>query len=234
MGTSNNVDPSEIEHFNSIADQWWELKGDFAPLHKINPIRMDYIAKKINLAGLKVIDVGCGGGILSESLAKHGAIVTGVDMSPDPLRIAREHAVGEGLDIHYLQTTAEEIADREPGQFDVVCCMELLEHVPDPKSVINACRTLLKPNGMLFLSTISRTPKAMMLAIVGAEYLLRWVPKGTHTYEKFIKPSELASMARDAGLSFEDATGIVLNPLTQAFKLSSNTDVNYLAYCTLP
>ncbi len=229
-----NVDAAEIGKFDAVARTWWDETGDFKPLHQMNPIRLGYIIDRVGeLKGLKALDVGCGGGILTESLAREGAAVTGIDMAEKPLQVARLHAIESGLeDISYQQTTIEEFAASHAGEFDVVTCLEMLEHVPDPASVIATCHTLLKPGGHLLLSTINRNPKAYALAVVGAEYVLGLLPRGTHDYEKFIKPSELAAMLRAGSFQLEDVTGMTYNPLTETFRLGRDTDINYLASAT--
>lgn len=226
----NNVDINEINKFETIASRWWDLNGEFKPLHDINPIRLDYINNITNLKGKNVVDIGCGGGILSESMSASGAHVTGIDMGEGPLTIAKLHLHESGLDVNYIQTTAEKFAQKHPKKFDVVTCMELLEHVPDPQSTIKACAELVKPDGYVFFSTINRNPKAYALAVIGAEYLLGLLPKGTHDYAKFIKPSELEDWGRSASLSLKGLRGINYNPLTKYFSLSRDVSVNYIAY----
>ncbi len=226
---SNNVDPAEIAKFEALASRWWDPESDFKPLHDLNPIRMNYIDSFVNVAELTVADIGCGGGILSETLAKRGGIVTGIDMTDAPLKVAQLHALDEGVqNITYRQMTAEQLAEEQPGQFDVITCMEMLEHVPDPSSVMAAINTLLKPGGKAFFSTINRNPKSWLFAVVGAEYVLKLLPKGTHDYEKFIKPSELASCAREAGLKVTDFKGMSYNPVFKTFRLTGDVSVNYL------
>lgn len=224
-----NVDPSELAKFEALASRWWDPESEFKPLHELNPVRMNYIDTKVNVAELKVADIGCGGGILSETLAKRGGIVTGIDMTDAPLKVAQLHALDQGVqNLTYRQMTAEQLAEEEPGQYDVITCMEMLEHVPDPTSVMKAIYKLLKPGGKAFFSTINRNPKAFLFAIVGAEYVMNLLPKGTHEYRKFIRPSELANAAREADLKVLDFRGMTYNPLTKAFKLSSDVSVNYL------
>lgn len=225
-----NIDQAEIEKFEKLARTWWDLESEFKPLHEINPLRLDYISQRTPLAGKEVLDIGCGGGILTESLARSGAITTGIDMGEAPLQVARLHQHESGLDIDYRQVTAEALAQQCPGKFDVITCLEMLEHVPDPASVISACRQLLKPNGHLFLSTINRNPKAYLFAILGGEYLLKLLPAGTHDYQKFIKPSELAKAIRAENLCLKDITGMTYNPLTKVYRLGPDTDVNYLLH----
>ena len=228
-----NVDVNEINKFEAIANRWWDVNSEFKPLHQINPLRLNYIERLAGgLAGKRVIDIGCGGGILSESMALRDANVTGIDMGETPLSVARLHSLESGVDIDYQQITAEEIAEQNPAQYDVVTCMEMLEHVPDPGAVIQACSTLVKPDGHIFFSTINRNPKAFALMIVGAEYVLKMIPKGTHEYAKFIRPSELESWARTSGLKLEDISGMMYNPIFQSYKLGKDVDVNYLMHFT--
>jgi len=229
--TEQNVDPAEISKFEALASRWWDAESEFKPLHDINPLRLEYIDRRAKLNGKHVIDVGCGGGILTESMAGLGATVTGLDMGEAPLAVARLHQHESGVNVDYHQTTAEEFAASHPGQFDVVTCMEMLEHVPEPASVINACATLVKPGGHVFFSTLNRNPKSFLFAIVGAEYLLRLLPKGTHEYQKFIKPSELSSWIRQAGLNVSEITGMSYNPFTRTYSLGYDVDVNYLVHC---
>ncbi len=229
MQTQPNVNPSEIAKFEASASRWWDPEGEFRPLHEINPLRLGYIETWAELSGQRVLDVGCGGGILSESMALKGAQVTGIDMGEAPLGVARLHALESGAEIDYRRVTAEEFAEAEPNSFDVVTCMEMLEHVPDPASVVRACARLTKPGGMVFFSTISRTPKAYLQAIVGAEYLLGMLPRGTHDYSQFIRPAELAGWARAANLILRDLKGMGYSPLTRQFRLVRQVDVNYLA-----
>lgn len=227
-----NVNLDEIAKFEQVAHQWWDLHGDFKPLHQINPLRRQFIIQHVNdLFEKQCIDVGCGGGILSESLAQLGAKVTGIDMGEEPLNVAKLHALESGLDIHYQQITAEQKAQLNTESFDVVTCMEMLEHVPSPESVINACAKLVKPGGYVFFSTLNKTIKSYLLAIVAAEKLLKLVPNGTHDHDKFIKPSTLIQWAEAAGLKCIDATGIHYNPLTENHKLAPGLDVNYLLCC---
>ncbi len=228
-----NVDPNEIRKFDEIASRWWDTSSEFKPLHDINPLRLNYIDQHCEgLKGKKIIDVGCGGGILSESMAMRGADVTGIDMGETPLSVARLHSLETGVDLDYQQITAEQMAEEHTEVFDVVTCMEMLEHVPSPESVIQACTKLVKPGGKVFFSTINRNPKAFMLAVIGAEYLLNMIPKGTHEYAKFIKPSELEAQARQAGLEVKHMTGLTYNPLFQNYKLGRDVDVNYMMYFT--
>ncbi len=228
-----NVDPREIDKFDSLAQRWWDPDGDFRPLHDINPVRVGYIAARTELAGARVLDIGCGGGILAESLTRHGARVSAIDMADAPLAVARIHQLKSGLEIDYRQATAEEEAIASPAAYDVVTCLEMLEHVPDPASVVDACARLLRPGGHVFFSTINRNLKAFAMAIVGAEYLLRILPRGTHEYDKFIRPSELAGWARAANLEVREVTGMHYVPFTRNTRLGGNVDVNYLMHATI-
>ena len=226
-----NVDPNEIRKFDEIASRWWDENSEFKPLHEINPLRLNYIDQHVNgLKDKKIIDVGCGGGILSESMALRGGKVTGIDMGETPLSVARLHSLETGIELDYQQRTAEEIAEKEAGTYDIVTCMEMLEHVPSPESVIAACSKLVKPGGSVFFSTINRNPKSFLFAIIGAEYVLNMLPKGTHEYNKFIRPSELEAQARKADLTLQDIQGMTYNPIFQTYKLERNVDVNYLMY----
>ncbi len=225
----HNVDPDEIGKFEKLASRWWDPHSEFKPLHDINPLRLDYIDALVPLAGKRVIDVGCGGGLLTEGMAARGAEVTGIDMGEAPLSVARLHQHESGLAIDYQQATAEQMAARHAGEFDVVTCLEMLEHVPDPAAIIAACAQLVKDDGLIVLSTINRNPKSYLFAVIGAEYLLRLLPKGTHDYAKFIRPSEMEAWARAAGLQLTDLTGMSYNPLTQEYRLGSDVSVNYLA-----
>ncbi|BFM06761.1 bifunctional 2-polyprenyl-6-hydroxyphenol methylase/3-demethylubiquinol 3-O-methyltransferase UbiG [Halioxenophilus aromaticivorans] len=230
-----NADQSEIAKFDASADRWWDLNSEFKPLHDINPLRCNYIEAIQPVAELKLLDVGCGGGILSEALALRGAKVTGIDLAEQALEVAKLHALESQVDINYVKSSVEDFAEQNSNQFDVVTCLEMLEHVPEPESVIAALAHLVKPGGQVFLSTINRNPKSYGMMIVGAEYMLKMVPKGTHNYQKFIRPSELAAMARAAGLQVNDVTGMVYNPLLKNYKLSDNdVDVNYLMHLTKP
>ncbi len=228
--TDTNVDYSEIAKFEALASRWWDRNSEFKPLHDINPLRMSFIDSKINLAGLQVLDVGCGGGILTEAMAHRSAQVTGIDMGEAPLSVAKLHLLESQLKIDYQQSSAEKFAEDHADEFDVVTCLEMLEHVPDPGSVLKACHTLLKPGGHLFVSTINRNTKSYLLAIIGAEYILKMLPKGTHDYQKFIRPSELAQKAREASLELNTLTGMTYNPLTKKYRLSDDVDVNYLMH----
>jgi len=225
-----NVDSGEIAKFDALAARWWDPEGDFRPLHQINPLRLDYIRQRTDLRAAAVVDVGCGGGILAEALAMQGAQVVGIDMAEGPLAVARLHQQESGLEIDYQRTTAEALAAERPARFDVVTCLEMLEHVPSPSAVVRACRDLAKPGGSVFFSTINRNPKSFAFAIVGAEYLLRLLPTGTHEYEKFIRPSELDEWARHAGLDLQDSTGMHYNPFTRQYSLGPGLDVNYLMH----
>lgn len=229
MVATKNIDQREINKFSS--SEWWNIHGDFQPLHAINPLRLAFLQQQIDLKNKKIIDVGCGGGILAESLAHQGANVLGIDMNEIALSEARNHAKKTDTIISYELSTVETIAEKYPAHFDAVTCMEMLEHVPDPVSVVQACAKLVKPSGHVFFSTLNRNLKAYLLAIIGAEYLLNLLPKGTHNYEKFIRPSELAAWARASNLQCEKMIGITYNPLTQEYKLTQNTDVNYLIDC---
>ncbi|MEX2489455.1 MAG: bifunctional 2-polyprenyl-6-hydroxyphenol methylase/3-demethylubiquinol 3-O-methyltransferase UbiG [Pseudomonadales bacterium] len=228
-----NYDETEVSKFDELARKWWDTESEFKPLHQINPLRTGYIADRVALEGKRVLDVGCGGGILSESLAKAGAIVTGIDVSDAPLNVAKLHKHESGLEIDYRNITVEELSENEPGEYDVITCLEMLEHVPDPESIIAACRKLLKPDGDLFVATINRNPKSYLLAIIGAEYVLGLLPRGTHRYEKLIKPSEMAVWLRHTGFRINDITGMTYNPVTGIYKLSRDTDVNYLVHASV-
>jgi 2-polyprenyl-6-hydroxyphenyl methylase/3-demethylubiquinone-9 3-methyltransferase len=226
-----NVDPNEIKKFEDVAHRWWDTDSEFKPLHDINPLRLNYIDENSGgIKGKKVIDVGCGGGILAESMALRGAKTTGIDMGETPLSVAELHALETGVEVSYKKITAEEMAEKHCGKFDVVTCMEMLEHVPDPGSIIEACAKLVKPDGHVFFSTINRNPKSFALAIVGAEYIMNMLPKGTHEYAKFIRPSELESWARKAGLQLENIKGMAYNPMLQSYKLSNDVGINYLMH----
>ncbi|MDJ0941042.1 MAG: bifunctional 2-polyprenyl-6-hydroxyphenol methylase/3-demethylubiquinol 3-O-methyltransferase UbiG [Woeseiaceae bacterium] len=229
-----NVDDAEVAKFNSLASRWWDPDGDFRPLHEINPLRLDWIRQSVNLAGKTVVDIGCGGGILTEGMAGAGATVTGIDMAEGPLTVAKLHQAESGAEVSYHKMTAEALAAEKPGKFDVVTCLEMLEHVPDPSAVIRSCHELVKPGGDVYFSTINRNPKSFLFAIVGAEYVLRLLPKGTHEYEKLIKPSELDEWARAAGLEFRESIGLHYNPITRNYSLGGNLDVNYLMHYQRP
>lgn len=227
----DNVDRNEVAKFEAMASRWWDVNGECKPLHAINPLRLNYIDEKSGgIAGKNVIDVGCGGGILSESMVQRGAVVSGIDMSQPSIEVAKLHLYESNLDVDYQHSTAEAFAERHPHSFDVVTCMELLEHVPDPASVIRACAKLVKPGGHLFFSTVNRNPKAYLFAIIGAEYLLKMLPKGTHDFAKFIRPSELGAWAREVGLSTHDISGLSYNPLNKHYSVGSDIDVNYMMH----
>lgn len=223
-----NVDPAELEKFNQLAHNWWDPNSEFKPLHEINPLRLNYIDQLAGLDGKEVLDVGCGGGILSESMAEKGANVTGIDLGEKPLKIAKLHLLESGNKVDYRHVSAEDLAKEQPHHFDVVTCMEMLEHVPDPESIVRACAKLTKPGGWTFFSTLNRNPKSYLMAVVGAEYILNLLPRGTHDYIKFIKPSELARMARGAGLDVEAITGMTYNPFTKVYSLVRDSSVNYI------
>jgi 2-polyprenyl-6-hydroxyphenyl methylase/3-demethylubiquinone-9 3-methyltransferase len=230
-----NADPQELAKFGELAHRWWDPESDFKPLHQINPLRLGWIQQLCPLAGKRVLDVGCGGGILSDSMARAGAQVLGIDLSVKPLRVAELHAMEAGTEgVEYREIAVEALAVEQPAGFDVVTCMEMLEHVPDPASVVRACATLVKPGGWVFLSTLNRNAKSFLLAIVGAEYVLNMLPKGTHEYARFLRPSELAQFCRDAGLEIQASRGLTYNPLTQRYSLGRDTDVNYLMACRRP
>ncbi|HUQ76076.1 MAG TPA: bifunctional 2-polyprenyl-6-hydroxyphenol methylase/3-demethylubiquinol 3-O-methyltransferase UbiG [Burkholderiales bacterium] len=226
-----NADPAELEKFSQLAHRWWDPHGEFRPLHEINPLRLDWIDERSRLAGKAVLDVGCGGGILAEAMAARGARVTGIDLSEKSLRVAELHLLQSKADVRYEHVNVDVYADQHPGAFDVVTCMELLEHVPEPAAMVAACRRLVRPGGQVFFSTINRNPKSYLFAVIGAEYLLRLLPRGTHDYGRFIKPSELSRWARAAGLRVEELIGMTYNPLTQRYKLEADCDVNYLLRC---
>jgi len=228
-----NVDPSEVKKFEDLASRWWDINSEFKPLHEINPLRLEYIDNIAHLAGKSVLDVGCGGGILTESMAKLGAHASGIDMGKAPLEVAKLHLLeSNNLAIDYQQIPVEQLAKQQPESFDVVTCMEMLEHVPDPSSIIKACSQLVKPGGWVFFSTLNRNPKSYLFAIVGAEYILNMLPKGTHDYAKFIKPSELDQWARDTDLCTTNITGMSFNPITQIYSLGTDVSVNYMMSCT--
>ena len=229
----SNVDPAEIAKFEQLASRWWDRQGEFKPLHEINPLRANYIDQRAPVAGKKLLDVGCGGGILTEAMAQRGAEVTGIDLGEAPLKVAKLHALESGVAVDYQHIAVEELAEKQPASFDIVTCLEMLEHVPDPASVIRACAKLVKPGGQLFFSTINRTPKGWLFAVVGAEYVLRMLPKGTHEYGKFIRPSEMGAWLREADLELRDITGMTYNPLTRSYKLNPrDVDVNYLMHAS--
>ena len=234
MTQTANIDPAEIKKFEDLASRWWDKQGEFKPLHEMNPLRLNFINTGSPLENKTVCDVGCGGGILSESMALCGATVTGSDMGKAPLSVARLHALESEVDIDYQQITAEDMAQQKPSSFDVITCMEMLEHVPDPASIINACYDLVKPGGSVYFSTINRNPKSYMFAIVAAEYLMKMLPRGTHDFSKFIKPSELDEWARLAGLELVNLKGISYNPFTSLFSQSQDVDVNYMVHYKRP
>ncbi|MBC3927760.1 bifunctional 2-polyprenyl-6-hydroxyphenol methylase/3-demethylubiquinol 3-O-methyltransferase UbiG [Undibacterium sp. CY21W] len=229
-----NADPAEIQKFSDLAHRWWDPSSEFRPLHEINPLRLEWINQRVPLSGKNVIDVGCGGGILAESMAKKGAIVTGIDLSDKALKVADLHGLESGVSVRYKNIPAEEMAEVEAGQYDVVTCMEMLEHVPDPSSIIRACTKLLKPGGHVFFSTLNRNVKSYLFAILGAEYILQLLPKGTHDYAKFITPAELSQDVRNAGLELNAMKGLSYNPLTKIYSLNNDTSVNYMIACTKP
>lgn len=231
---SQNVDQTEIDKFSQMAHKWWDLDGEFKPLHQINPLRTDYIDRHAPLDAARVVDVGCGGGILTEALARRGATVTGVDLAKKSLKVAQLHALDQGLTIDYRCVAVEALAAEQPASFDRVVCMEMLEHVPDPQSVVSSCTALARPGGWVFFSTLNRNLKSYLMAVVGAEYVLNWLPRGTHDYARFIKPSELTRMARNAGLELADISGMRYNPLTRTYHLDDETSVNYLMACRKP
>ena len=234
MPNHNNVDHSEIQKFEDLASRWWDREGEFKALHDINPIRLNFINTGSPLEGKRALDIGCGGGILSESMAHSGARVTGIDMGKAPLSVASLHALEDDLEIDYQQITAEAMAADQPGSFDLVTCMEMLEHVPEPESIVNACTTLVKPGGDVYFSTINRNPKAYALAIVGAEYIMKMLPRGTHDYSKFIRPSELDIWARAAGLELVAISGVSYQPVTGMFRASRDVSVNYMVQYRRP
>ena len=228
MDNNINVDPLELEKFNQIAHHWWDPNSEFKPLHEINPLRLNYIQQLVGLDGKVVLDVGCGGGILAESMAESGANVTGIDVGDKSLKVAKLHLLETGNKVDYRHITAEDLAKEQPNHYDIVTCMEMLEHVPDPESIVRSCAVLTKPGGWVFFSTLNRNPKSYLLAVIGAEYVLNLLPRGTHDYAKFIKPSELARMARGAGLDVETITGMTYNPITKIYSLVRDSSVNYI------
>ena len=225
-----NVDPAELQKFAALAHRWWDPNSEFKPLHEINPLRLNYIDSKVGLQGKRVLDVGCGGGILSESMIEKGADVMGIDLGEKALKVAQLHRLESGVNVDYRLVSVEDLAQQMPESFDVVTCMEMLEHVPDPAAVVRACTALVKPGGTVFFSTINRNPKAYLFAVIGAEYVLNLLPRGTHEYEKFIKPSELASWGREAGLSVAGTKGMSYNPLTKHYWLGDDVSVNYILH----
>ena len=230
-----NADPQELAKFSDLAHRWWDTESEFRPLHQINPLRLEWIDQQVRLAGKQALDVGCGGGILADAMARKGAKVLGIDLATKALKVAQLHAMEAGTTgVEYREVAAEALAAEAPGRYDVVTCMEMLEHVPDPASVVQACATLAKPGGWVFFSTINRNPKSFLFAIVGAEYLLKLLPKGTHEYARFIRPSELAASCRAAGLMLQGSRGLEYNPLTRRYWLSADTSVNYMLACRKP
>jgi 2-polyprenyl-6-hydroxyphenyl methylase/3-demethylubiquinone-9 3-methyltransferase len=231
---TTNADPLEIQKFSELAHRWWDPTSEFRPLHEINPLRLEWINALAPLAGKNVIDIGCGGGVLSESMARKGARVTGIDLSKKALKVADLHSLESGVEVRYKHIAAEDMAAAEPGQFDIVTCMEMLEHVPDPAAIVRAAATLVKPGGHLFFSTLNRNFKSYLFAVVGAEYVLRMLPRGTHDYAKFITPAELSQYVRQAGLVVDGLKGLSYNPLTKIYSLNNDTDVNYMVACSRP
>jgi 2-polyprenyl-6-hydroxyphenyl methylase / 3-demethylubiquinone-9 3-methyltransferase len=229
MTSTDNVHPEEIKKFGSMAERWWDTQGEFKTLHDINPLRLGFIQRFAALNNQRIVDVGCGGGILTEALARHGADATGIDLSEDLIDVADLHGLESGINVHYQRISAEQLASQQPESFDHVTCMEMLEHVPNPGSIINACASLVKPGGMVFFSTLNRQPKSYLLAILAAEHILNMLPKGTHDYKTFIKPSELCQSARSVGLALRGMVGIEYNPFTKQFSLGKDIDVNYIA-----
>ncbi|MDI1258343.1 bifunctional 2-polyprenyl-6-hydroxyphenol methylase/3-demethylubiquinol 3-O-methyltransferase UbiG [Aquabacterium sp.] len=230
-----NADPQELAKFSDLAHRWWDPESEFRPLHQINPLRLDWIDQQAHIAGKRVVDVGCGGGILAESMARRGANVLGIDLADRPLKVAQLHAMESGVaNLDYRSISAEALAAEQPGQFDVVTCMEMLEHVPDPSSVVRACAQMAKPGGWIFFSTLNRNPKSFLFAIVGAEYLLKLLPKGTHEFARFIRPAELTRWAREADLATTQMKGLEYNPITRRYWLSGDTSVNYMIACRKP
>ncbi|MFG3449329.1 bifunctional 2-polyprenyl-6-hydroxyphenol methylase/3-demethylubiquinol 3-O-methyltransferase UbiG [Stenotrophomonas sp. NPDC047960] len=231
---STNYDQAELDKFAALANRWWDADGPQKPLHALNPVRLKYVADRVTLRGARVLDIGCGGGLLSEALAQSGADVTAIDLAPELVKVARLHGLESGVTVDYRVQAAEDLAAEQPGSFDVVTCMEMLEHVPDPGAIIAACHRLLKPGGQLFLSTVNRTPAAFAVAIVGAEYIARLLPKGTHHYQDFIKPSELGKWLREADFTLRDVSGMAYEPWRNRARLSTRTDINYLAHAVKP
>ena len=234
MNQQINADPSELDKFGELAHRWWDPNSEFKPLHDINPLRLDWIDQAVGLSGKKVLDVGCGGGILSESMAAKGARVTGIDLSERPLSVARLHLLESGQNVDYRNIATETLAEEMPGAFDVVTCLEMLEHVPDPESTVRACAALVKPGGEVFFSTINRNPKSYLFAVIGAEYILNLLPRGTHDYARFLRPAELARHCRKAGLSVTEIIGMSYNPFSKTFSLGRDTSVNYLVRTASP
>jgi 2-polyprenyl-6-hydroxyphenyl methylase/3-demethylubiquinone-9 3-methyltransferase len=234
MNETTNFDPAELAKFDALAARWWDAEGEFRPLHQINPLRLDWIRQHVRLDGRHVLDIGCGGGILAESMAASKAIVTAIDLAEGPLAVARLHQLESGAKVDYRKISAEALAAEAPGRFDLVTCLEMLEHVPDPAAVVQSCAELVRPGGHVVFSTINRNPKSFLFAIVGAEYVLRLLPRGTHEYQKFIRPSELEAWARAAGLRLKEAIGLHYNPLSREYSLGPGLDVNYMLYCQRP
>jgi 2-polyprenyl-6-hydroxyphenyl methylase/3-demethylubiquinone-9 3-methyltransferase len=231
---TQNADPLELEKFSELAHRWWDPNSEFKPLHDINPLRLDYIDGIVSLSRKRILDVGCGGGILAESMAARGAVVTGIDLADKPLKVAELHSIESGANVEYRKISAEALALEQPDSFDAVTCMEMLEHVPDPAATVVACAALVKPGGHVFFSTINRNPKSYLFAVIGAEYVLRLLPRGTHDYARFIKPSELAAMCRRAQLDIGGITGMTYNPFTQRYALAPDASVNYILHATKP
>jgi 2-polyprenyl-6-hydroxyphenyl methylase/3-demethylubiquinone-9 3-methyltransferase len=235
MHSSHNHDPAELDKFSALAHRWWDPGSEFRPLHEINPLRLELIEKAVGgLNGKRVVDVGCGGGILTEAMARKGATTKGIDLAEKALKVARLHSLESGIKVDYEEISAETLAEREPRTYDLVTCMEMLEHVPDPAQTIQACARLVKPGGLVFFSTLNRNPKSYLFAIIGAEYILRMLPKGTHDWGRFIKPSELSRMVRDAGLISRNLTGMTYNPFTKVYKLNQDVSVNYILETRAP
>ncbi len=234
MNTTKNIDPVEVEKFEALASRWWDKDSEFKPLHDINPLRIRYIAERCELQDKEIIDIGCGGGILTEGLAQQGARMTGIDAGEAPINVAKLHILESGLDIQYTQSLAEEWSDNKVNHYDAITCLEMLEHVPDPGSVIKACAKMAKPGANLFFSTINRNPKSYLFMVIGAEQVLKLLPKGTHDYKKFIRPSELARWIREAGLLLKDTRGMTYNPITQNYKMGNDIDVNYIVHAVKP
>ena len=234
MNETTNFDPAELAKFDALAARWWDAEGEFRPLHQINPLRLDWIRQHVRLDGRAVLDIGCGGGILAESMAASKAMVTAIDLAEGPLAVARLHQLESGAKVDYRKISAEALAAEAPGRFDLVTCLEMLEHVPDPAAVVQSCAELVRPGGHVVFSTINRNPKSFLFAIVGAEYVLRLLPRGTHEYQKFIRPSELEAWARAAGLRLKEAIGLHYNPLSREYSLGPGLDVNYMLYCQRP
>lgn len=227
-----NIDPSEVNKFEAVASRWWDPHSEFKPLHDINPLRLEYVERNAGIKGRRIADIGCGGGILAESMAARGGDVLGIDAGSAPISVARLHALESNIKVEYRQCTAEQLAAEQPESFEIVTCMEMLEHVPDPASVVRACARLVKPGGHVYFSTLNRTPKSYLFAVLGAEYVMQMLPKGTHDYRKFIRPAELEAWARHAGLTFENLSGMSYNPLTRHYSLGTDIDVNYLVHAT--